>query len=183
MKARYVAVFLILVIPALFPESIAQEDLKSKPVFGVRLNASYELSDFMQFSPALTLEIKNHNFYAGPQFNHFPNQGDDPDYYDSFGVNFGYRLSTNPIARYWRLFCQFNYSIYQFRRQAHQLGNSTSWIAKEIKFANTLSVGIQCNLTSEMSLYTGLGAGSNLGFFMIRDEVIGIIYFGVNYTF
>ncbi len=193
MKTRCIAIFLIIIFPALIPESMAQEVSKSKPVFGARFSTcfdfeinSYTPHNLLQYTPALTIDYKNHNFYLGPEYIRFyePTKSDGNIYNpDLYGVNFGYRHYFNETTRNIRLFGQFNYSVYQIRYTSHRLGYPYTHNYKEIRTKNNVSIGINFELNKDIRLFSGIGIGSYSEFFMFFDDVVITTFIGLDYRF
>ncbi|MHC1777306.1 MAG: hypothetical protein AB9834_18025 [Lentimicrobium sp.] len=195
MKIRYVAIFLILVIPALISESIAQEVTKSKPVFGVRLSANFDnifFSDYymdywvLRSIPGIFLEYKNHDFQIGPAHAHFIN---NPGWLSSIkfnsnalGFSFGYRYYPNEILKRMRMFAQLQATQFWVKYTSHSMGSGIS-DRKETAWYGFASLGVDYRISKSFHVFSGVGIGISSTFHNYTENFYPHVLAGIDFRF
>jgi len=195
MKIRYVVIFLILVIPALISESIAQEVTKSKPVFGVRLSANFDNIFFSSYEPnswvlrsipGLFLEYKNHDFQIGPAQSHFIN---NPGWLtgtlfnsNSLGLNFGYRYYPIELMRRMRMYAQLQASRFWVKSTNSSQGGGLSDY-QETDWFGYASLGVDYRTSKRFHVFSGIGIGISSTFYKYTEDFYPHVLAGIDYRF
>lgn len=193
MKIRSVAIFLILVIPVLISESIAQEVSKPKPVFGVRLSANFDNIFFSDYNkdywvlrsiPGVFLEYKNHDFQIGPAQAHFIN---NPGWLSSIkfnsnamGFSFGYRYYPNEILKRVKMFAQLQASQFWVKYTSHSMGSGLS-DRKETAWCGFASLGVDYRISTSFHVFSGVGIGISSTFHNYTENFYPHVLAGIDY--
>jgi hypothetical protein len=157
----------------------------NKAILGFRSSINYNYK-IIHYTPVFNLYLKKHNIYIGPEYNQIlinPPIGDPIDKFEiySWGLNFGYRYMFNSNYKKITGFFQFNYSIFKVDYKEYQLGPPGVSDRNKLFVENTGSLGINYNINKKITMFSGLGIGSFYGFFLILENVVPNIYFGLEY--
>jgi hypothetical protein len=196
MKIRYVAIFLILVIPALISESKAQEVSDSKPVLGVRFTANYaSISTGVRYSrnfrvlssiPSVFVEFNKHlDFHIGMVYAHLLN----PHWFenssfeqDAFGLSLGCKLTSNDHIRNLKLMGQVDLSA---TKVGFKQTNShyQDFVVEKLLWVSSLSMGADYQLNNKFHLNAGYSVGFASGEYYDLNKIILSLFLGVDYRF
>ncbi|GEM_PF-1280348 len=176
----------------------AQEVTKSKPVWGVRYSTGYTTQvkkdqnyGAVHFMPVFTAEFNNSCFYLGPEYAYFlpPEPGGSIVYNkNGWGVNFGYRISSREFSSNLKVFCQFNYSIYQIRSRFFQSMGTRSFDKKLIFTELNLAIGLNYGLSRSVNLFSGFGTSliNSIGdqsAYLDWEPFVPTVLLGIDYKF
>jgi hypothetical protein len=180
----------IIFIFLLLEDLSCQERIKSN--FGIRHSLYYDFevkndNNFRVFHqiPSFTFKLNNNDFYAGPQFSYIfqPTPIANEIYRkNSIGLNFGYRIYSEELLKNFKVFGQFNFSIFQVKFDEYQKGSPYKTERNRLIVENTSTIGIDYKLINSLNLFVGFGLGSFNGFFLLFDEFNLSNYIGVEYN-
>jgi hypothetical protein len=182
MKSRYVAFFLILVIPALITKSKAQEVTKSKPVFGVRLLTNFNSFDVnprlnvMVLMPEAFIEFNEHlDMHIGIIYAHIFNPAwYSQTYYrpNTVGLAFGNRITSDELIKNIKIYNEWNISV---TRESYKTTNShfqESEMQSEALWVFNFSLGADYKLREKLHISTGVGVGITNERYGIFSEIL-----------
>ena len=136
---------------------------------------------------SLSIHKGNHNLILGPEYTiHLRNiYGDPIDRVEKYyrGINIGYRYIFNSSWKKANLFFQTNFSFYQLKFKAYQLGYPYVTDHKELIIENTAGIGFNYKLAPQFELSGGIGIGSTNGFFLMIGQFIPHSFLGIEYKF
>jgi hypothetical protein len=180
-----------------FPNPLsAQENLKAKPVLGVRFTANYALiptgvsysKNFRVLSsiPSVCVEFNKHlDFHIGMVYAHLLN----PHWFenssfeqDTFGLSMGCRLTSIDHIKNLRLMGQADISATNVgfkQTNSHFQENMT----KKLLWVYSLSAGADYQLNNKFHLNTGFSMGIASGEYYKLNELILTLFLGVDYRF
>lgn len=195
MKIRYVAIFLIIVIPVLISESVAQEITKSKPVLGVRFTSNYSTIltrktslNFRILSsvPSVFVEFNEHmDFHAGVVYARLlnPHWVDQSSFEtEAMGLTLGYRLITMDHIKNLRLTGQADVSVTKVGfKQTNS--HSQEGVRKELLWVYSLSMGADYQLNNKFHLSAGCSLSLPFPYRSHLDKIIPSLFMGLDYRF
>ncbi len=137
---------------------------------------------------ALNIQKGKSNFYLGPHYTHISKRRikseNEIDFnQSSVGLNGGYAFTVYQRRKTFSVFLQLDFSLYQAENWYYTEYYSDIESEKTIVLENCLSVGLKYYASKRLSLITGYGFGSTAGFFLLFDQAIPHVYFGLQYNF
>lgn len=156
-------------------------------IVGLRFVQQFNLP-IMHSVVALNVQKGKSNFYLGPHFTHISKRRikseDEVDFNQStYGINGGYNLTVYQRRKTFSVFLQLDFSLYEAENWYYTEYYSDIESEKTLVLENCLSVGIKYHASKSVSLITGYGFGSTGGFFLLFDQAIPNVYFGLQYNF
>lgn len=181
---RFFPLYLFLLLH--FPiQAFTQNTTASNIHFGIGYYFYYNYK-MLHNVPSFSLGIRQHNISLGFQSTTVLKPlGDPMDSYKkkSYGVNFGYRYLLTDQQQKIVPFTQLNFSIYQLKYIEHQKGLPLSTKRQRLIVENTVSIGLNYNLSKHLKLYSGIGFGSFDVFFLMFESYLPTSYIGLEYKF
>ena len=187
---QYLILFLAI---GLTDNLFSQDTVKSKITFGVRFNTGYDFQvkheynlNMIRLAPIFSVNLKNHNFYLGPQYSYIfqPTPVSDEIYDNSsYGLTFGYRYYFRDFVDNLRLFGQLNYSLFWVNYSQYQNGMPYFHSITKFSVKNDVSIGLDYHTSKKFHMFLGFGLGSYHAIFLILDDFTFTCYLGIDYCF
>lgn len=182
-----------LFIALFFINKIYGQKDEKKINYNLRINSYYDFQvkrdnnyKTFQVAPVFSIDYKNNNFYFGPLYVYFfqPNPIASEIFApNSFGLNLGYRYYSKELMNNFRLFGQFNYSIFQVKYKDYQLGPPFQTDHKRVIAENTIALGLDFRIIKKFHLSFSFGFGSYDPFFLLINEFTFTSNLGIEYKF